>query len=125
MSGEGPVDGGNVIAPEETALEGASDRAPATAEAEKPVEHDTDEAGHHAIPHPGSAGEPVDAAAIIAPEETALEGASDTEPAAPTIPRTTRRTARSSAASPNAGFAWGCCLPRSVATTIYKSARRS
>ena len=28
-------------------------------------------------------GEPLDAAAIIAPEETALEGASDTEPAAP------------------------------------------
>jgi trigger factor len=82
-SGEVPLDGGNVIAPEETALEGASDRAPATAEAERPAEHAADAAGdHHAIPHPGSSNEPVDAAAIIAPEETALEGASDTEPAA-------------------------------------------
>ncbi len=80
---EGPLDAGNVIAPEETALEGASDRAPATAEAERPVEHETDAAGHHAIPHPGSSDEPIDAAAIIAPEETALEGASDTEPSAP------------------------------------------
>lgn len=81
--GEGPVDAGNIIAPEETALEGASERAPATAEAEKPAEHETEAAGHHAIPHPGSSGEPLDAAAVIAPEETALEGASDTEPAAP------------------------------------------
>jgi trigger factor len=78
---DGPVDAGNIIAPEETALEGASDRAPATAEAEKPVEHEIDAAGHHAIPHPGSSRDPVDAAAIIAPEETALEGASDAEPA--------------------------------------------
>ena len=76
----GPIDAGNVIAPEETALEGASDRAPPTAEATKPAEHEADVAGHHAIPHPGSSSEPVDAAAIIAPEETALEGASDTEP---------------------------------------------
>jgi FKBP-type peptidyl-prolyl cis-trans isomerase (trigger factor) len=81
--GEGPVDAGNVIAPEETALEGASDRAPAAAEAPKPAEHETDAAGHHAIPHPGSSGEPVDAAAVVAPEETALEGASDTEPPGP------------------------------------------
>ena len=58
----GPIDGGNVIAPEETALEGASERAPATAEAEKPAEHEADAAGHHAIPHPGSSDEPVDAA---------------------------------------------------------------
>src|SRR4051812_4456842 len=85
--GEGPVDGANVIAPEETALEGASDRAPAAAEAEKPAEYDTGAhdggaADHHAIPHPGSGSEPLDGAAVIAPEETALEGASDTEPAA-------------------------------------------
>src|SRR3954453_10255008 len=33
--GDRPVDGANVIAPEETALEGATERAPATAEAEK------------------------------------------------------------------------------------------
>jgi trigger factor len=82
IEGEGPVDGANVIAPEETALEGASDRAPAGAEAEKPAEHDTGAADHHAIPHPGSGSEPLDGAAVIAPEETALEGASDTEPAA-------------------------------------------
>jgi trigger factor len=80
--GEGPIDAGNVIAPEETALEGATERAPATAEAEKPAEHASEPASHHAIPHPGSGSEPIDAAAIVAPEETALEGASDTEPAA-------------------------------------------
>ena len=83
LPGEGPVDGGNVIAPEETALEGAAERAPVAAEAEKPAEHVPEPASHHAIPHPGSGDEPVDAAAVIAPEETALEGASDTEPAAP------------------------------------------
>jgi trigger factor len=83
-AGEGPLDAGAVIAPEETALEGASDRAPATAEAEKPAEHETaPPESHHAIPHPGSSGEPLDAAAVIAPEETALEGASETEPSAP------------------------------------------
>ena len=38
----GPIDAGNVIAPEETALEGASDRAPPTAEATKPAEHETE-----------------------------------------------------------------------------------
>jgi trigger factor len=81
--GEGPIDAGNVIAPEETALEGATERAPATAEAAKPAEHESQPASHHAIPHPGSSEEPIDAAAIVAPEETALEGASDTEPAAP------------------------------------------
>jgi trigger factor len=86
--GDGPVDGGNIIAPEETALEGATERAPSTGEAEKPAEqelsgHASEPASHHAIPHPGSSDEPVDAAAVIAPEETALEGASDTEPAAP------------------------------------------
>jgi trigger factor len=79
--GEGPVDGGAVIAPEETALEGASDRAPASAEAAHPHPHPHEPASHHATPHPGSTEEPIDAAAVIAPEETALEGASDTEPA--------------------------------------------
>jgi trigger factor len=77
---EGPIDAAALIAPEETALEGSSERSPVSAEAEKPHEHEP--AGHHAIPHPGSAEEPIDAAAIVAPEETALEGASDTEPAA-------------------------------------------
>jgi trigger factor len=77
---EGPIDAAALIAPEETALEGSSERSPVSAEDEKPHEHEP--AGHHAIPHPGSAEEPIDAAAIVAPEETALEGASDTEPAA-------------------------------------------
>jgi trigger factor len=79
--GDGPVDGGAVIAPEETALEGASERAPAGAEAPKPEVQEGAAPGHHAIPHPGSTDEPLDGAALIAPEETALEGASDTEPA--------------------------------------------
>ena len=71
------------IAPEETALEGASERAPATPR--RRSRQSTSSARgrvHHAIPHPGSTDEPLDAAAIIAPEETALEGASDSEPAA-------------------------------------------
>ena len=80
---EGPVDAAALIAPEETALEGGSDRSPATPEAEKPQVHEHEPALHHATPHPGSAEEPIDAAAIVAPEETALEGASDSEPAAP------------------------------------------
>src|SRR5215207_840714 len=84
--GEGPIDGGNVIAPEETALEGAAERAPAAPEAPKPQppghEPGHEPASHHAMPHPGSPDEPLDAAAVIAPEETALEGASDAEPAA-------------------------------------------
>jgi trigger factor len=79
---EGPVDAAALIAPEETALEGSSDRSPATPEAEKPQVHEHEPALHHATPHPGSAEEPIDAAAVVAPEETALEGASDSEPAA-------------------------------------------
>src|SRR6266851_1499619 len=79
---EGPIDAAALIAPEETALEGSSERSPASAEAERPHEHGHEPAADHAIPHPGSAEEPIDAAAIIAPEETALEGASDSEPAA-------------------------------------------
>jgi trigger factor len=71
-----------VIAPEETALEGASDRSPATAEAARPEPAQESGAAEHAVPHPGATDEPLDAAAIIAPEETALEGASDAEPAA-------------------------------------------
>lgn len=80
---EGPIDAAAMVAPEETALEGSSDRAPAGAEAPKPQEHEPEHqaAAHHAISHPGSTDEPIDAAAIIAPEETALEGASDSEPA--------------------------------------------
>lgn len=78
---DGPIDAAAVIAPEETALEGASDRGPASAEAEKPQSGEPEPAGHHASSHQGSIEEPIDAAAIIAPEETALEGASDTEPA--------------------------------------------
>jgi len=78
----GPVDAAAIIAPEETALEGASERAPAGAEAEKPQQHEHAPGVHHAVSHQGSAEEPIDAAAIVAPEETALEGASDSEPAA-------------------------------------------
>jgi trigger factor len=78
---EGPIDAAALIAPEETALEGSSERSPASAEGERPHGHEP--VGHHAIPHPGSAEEPIDAAAIVAPEETALEGASDSEPSAP------------------------------------------
>ena len=80
-SGEGPLDAAALIAPEETALEGASERAPASAEAAKPEGQETAAPGHHAVPQPGSTTEPLDAAALVAPEETALEGASDTEPA--------------------------------------------
>jgi trigger factor len=83
---EGPIDAAALVAPEETALEGGSERSPATAEAVQPHEQDQEHghepASHHAISHPGSAAEPLDAAAIVAPEETALEGASDSEPAA-------------------------------------------
>jgi len=79
---EGPVDAAALIAPEETALEGSSDQSPASAEAKQPHEHEHEPAAHHATPHPGSVTEPLDAAALIAPEETALEGASDSEPAA-------------------------------------------
>jgi trigger factor len=78
----GPVDAAAIIAPEETALEGASERAPAGAEADKPQQHEHVPRAHHAVSHQGSAEEPIDAAAIVAPEETALEGASDSEPAA-------------------------------------------
>jgi len=79
---EGPIDAAAIIAPEETALEGASERAPVSAEAEKPQPHERTPAAHHAVSHEGSTDEPIDAAAIVAPEETALEGASDSEPAA-------------------------------------------
>jgi trigger factor len=81
--GEGPVDAAALVAPEETALEGAAERAPASAEAAKPEIHEHEPASHHATSHPGSGTEPLDASAIVAPEETALEGASDSEPAAP------------------------------------------
>jgi trigger factor len=77
---EGPIDAAALIAPEETALEGASERAPPSAEAEKPQQHEHVGGAHHAVSHQGSVEEPIDAAAIVAPEETALEGASDSEP---------------------------------------------
>jgi hypothetical protein len=78
---EGPIDAAAVVAPEETALEGSSDRAPAGAEAEQPHSLRHEPAAHHAIPHAASSSDPLDAAALIAPEETALEGAADAEPA--------------------------------------------
>ncbi len=120
-AGDGPIDAAAVIAPEETALEGASDRSPVTAEAAQPHqqdrEHGHEPATHHSIPHPGSAAEPIDAAAVIAPEETALEGASDTEPGAAPDPKRKRRR-RSFSASPSDGCGSACCLPRLGATTI-------
>ena len=86
QAGEGPVDAAAVVAPEETALEGAAERAPQGAEAAQPhrqdQEHGHEPASHHATSHPGAVDEPLDAASIVAPEETALEGASDSEPAA-------------------------------------------
>lgn len=82
---EGPIDAAALIAPEETALEGAAERAPAGAEAVQPHVHEGREptAAHEIPPPPGSpaaAAAPLDAAAIVAPEETALEGAADAEP---------------------------------------------
>src|SRR5262249_33656136 len=64
------------------ALEGAAEQAAASAAAPKPAPVEHPPASHHAHPHPGAAGEPLDAAALVAPEETALEGAADSEPAA-------------------------------------------
>lgn len=78
---EGPIDAAALIAPEESALEGAAERAPTVAEAVQPHVHEHESATHHATPHPGSSVDPLDAAAIIAPEETALEGAFETESA--------------------------------------------
>jgi len=85
-SAEGPLDAAALVAPEETALEGSSDRTPASAEAAKPATPEDEPAAHHAHSNPGAADEPIDAAAIVAPEETALEGASDSEPAATVDP---------------------------------------
>ena len=80
---EGPVDAAAIVAPEESALEGATERAPASAEAEKP--HEPEPAPRRARSRRASAKEPIDAAAVVAPEETALEGASDSDngPASP------------------------------------------
>src|SRR5205085_10676249 len=63
-AGEGPLDAAAMIAPEETSLEGSSDRAPASAEAAKPEPREHEPAAHHASSDPGSAKEPLDAAAI-------------------------------------------------------------
>ncbi|HTT80471.1 MAG TPA: trigger factor, partial [Stellaceae bacterium] len=85
---EGPVDAAALAAPEETALEGGAERAPSAAAAPRPEVPAAERAQErmpaaHEVPHPRAADEPIDAAAIIAPEETALEGASDSEPPAP------------------------------------------
>ncbi|HEX5452281.1 MAG TPA: trigger factor [Stellaceae bacterium] len=78
----GPVDGAAVVSPEETALEGASERAPAAAEMARP---EPPAAAPNPAAHEVTLGEnlaeaPLDAAAVVAPEETALEGAADAEP---------------------------------------------
>ena len=88
LPAEGPIDAASLVAPEETALEGGAERAPAAAEAARPEPSAEERAKEripaaHEVPHPGAADEPIDAAAIVAPEETALEGASDSEPPAP------------------------------------------
>jgi trigger factor len=74
-AGEGSIDAAAVVAPEETALEGASDRAPPTTDTGGSAPHETQP--HPALLTEGAADSPIDAAAIVAPEETALEGASD------------------------------------------------
>ncbi|MBV9827593.1 MAG: hypothetical protein JO001_18305 [Alphaproteobacteria bacterium] len=74
------IDGSAVIAPEEAALEGASDRASKTLEGMRPAEHEDHGHGHgHHHGLPGGADAPIDGASLISWEETALEGASDTE----------------------------------------------
>jgi trigger factor len=82
---EGPVDAAAVIAPEETALEGAAERAPITAEAARPEPQGAapNPAAHEVALHENPAEAPLDAAALVAPEETALEGAADAEPPVP------------------------------------------
>jgi trigger factor len=79
-TGEGPIDAAAVIAPEETALEGASDRVPPSTEVGQSGQHQTH--ARQVLPPEGAADSPIDAAAIVAPEETALEGASDVAAAA-------------------------------------------
>jgi trigger factor len=82
---EGPIDAAALVAPEESALEGAAERSPASAEAEQPKPHEHAAPAAHEIPPAEGSAEaavaPLDAAALVAPEETALEGASDAEPA--------------------------------------------
>jgi trigger factor len=85
---EGPVDAAALVAPEETALEGGGERMPAAAAAARPEPSLEEQATEripaaHEVSHLAAADEPIDAAAIVAPEETALEGASDSEPPAP------------------------------------------
>jgi trigger factor len=77
---EGSIDAAAVVAPEETALEGASDRAPPSTEIGSPARHET--AADQMLPAQGTAESPIDAGAVVAPEETALEGASDAAVAA-------------------------------------------
>ncbi|HEX3863413.1 MAG TPA: trigger factor [Stellaceae bacterium] len=74
------IDGSAVVAPEETALEGAADATSAhTAHSHEDAHH---EHPHHGHLHAEAASEaPIDGSAVVAPEETALEGASDTEAA--------------------------------------------
>ncbi len=79
-AGEGPIDAAAVIAPEETALEGTSDRVAPSTGAGRSGQHQTH--AHQVLPPEGAADSPIDGAAIVAPEETALEGASDVAAAA-------------------------------------------
>lgn len=83
-----PLDGAAVVAPEETALEGASDtEAPPAASAAAPPR-----AARPPVADAGESPAPLDGSAIVAPEETALEGASDTAAPAPTVEDAEERT---------------------------------
>ncbi|HEX3953696.1 MAG TPA: trigger factor [Stellaceae bacterium] len=79
-SDDGPMDAAAMIAPEESALEGASDRSPTTTQHEHAQPHHEGHGEGHRVLSQANADEaPLDGSALIAPEETALEGASDTE----------------------------------------------
>ena len=79
---EGPVDAAALIAPEETALEGGRTNRPRAPRPDSRTSTNTSRRRTRPPRIPGRSTEPLDAAALIAPEETALEGASDSEPAA-------------------------------------------
>src|SRR6185503_12996266 len=73
--GDGTIDAAAAVAPEETALEGASDQAPPRTETGSSGQPET--RSHQVLPPEGTAQSPIDGGAVVAPEETALEGASD------------------------------------------------
>ena len=122
--GEGPVDAAALIAPEETALEGASERAPAERrgrQSRKGTRRDRRGTTRSRTPaRPKSRSTPPRSSRRRRPRSKAPRTASRPPPRT----RTTRRPAPSSSGSPSGGSGWGCCLPRSAATTILRSARK-